>query len=155
MSELKLALLVGAESKAWLAGLEKQIDRLESLQSLLASGDKEKEGEEDDGLIPKKNNRSKRKNIDLNEEAEEEINNFSDDNEEEEKPKRKKKLTCEEVKEACKARIERLIDENNMKGPEARKEVLGILRKQFQVVSIRDLQEEQFADAIAAMEEEN
>lgn len=61
MAELKLALLVGAESKEWLANLTKQIDRLERLSN---PGAKEVEAvpveaEEEDsrGEIPKKRGR--------------------------------------------------------------------------------------------------
>lgn len=162
MGKLELALLVGAESKEWLASLDKIVTRLEKLQPKLASAKSleeaeddfdNDEGEEDDeDFTPKKQAAKKNTFEDEDEEEEsseeEETEEASDDEDEEEDapPKKKaKKLTVDDVNDACKKKAAKI------GGKEGRNEVLKILKKKFKTTSVSELKPEQYAAAIAAM----
>ena len=120
--KLELAILAGPESKKFLADFTTQIDRLEKLQSA--------------GQVSKKAA-------------------ASDDEEEEEvvapkKAAKAKKLTSDDVNNQAKAYATALIKRGKT-GPEARKAVVAILKKKFEVSSVTELESDQYAAVIKAL----
>ena len=161
MAKIEVALLVGAESKEWLAGFERLVTRLEKLQPKLATAknvaqaeedfdNEEDSTEEDDDFGPAKKAAKKANSFDEDEgeseEAEEVEAASEDDEDEEEKPKKKKKISLEDVNDACKAKMKALGG-----GKAAREKVLNVLKKKFKTESISDLKAEQYAAVISAM----
>lgn len=161
---------MGAESKQWLADFTSLVERAEKVMGK-GKGTKaarditedvedeeettalaaEAEDDEDEDFAPKKSAKKAASSFD-DEDEEEETTAASDDDEtettdedeEEEKPKKAakpKKTTLTEVNDACKARAART----------TRAEVLGILKKQFKVKSVTDLDAKQYADVVKAM----
>ncbi len=165
--KLELGIMAGAESKAWLADLTTQIDRLEKLAGGLAPKGKakaapesesddedENDDEEEDEDFGSKKTKGKKaassfdddEESEEEEEEEEEEEDEDEEEEEDEKPAKKaKKLTIDDVNDACKARAKGA-------GKKGRDEVLSILKKKFKVASVTELKPEQYAKAIAAME---
>lgn len=97
----------------------------------------EVEVDEDEDFAPKKSKKKAAAKV-FEEDDEEEV-------EEEAPPKKKakaKKVTVDDVNDACKARA----------ASGSRAEVLGILKKKFKVASVSELEPEQYAAVIAAME---
>lgn len=148
MASLELNLLVGAESKEWLAGLTKQIDRLEKLHSKDDTVKAEVEAE-----VKPRAKRAKKATAsfdDIEDEVKPAKNSFDDAGDEDpidmselKQPKKTKaaKATVDDVNDACMTRAQET----------SRSEVLGILRRQFKVTSVTDLKTEQYADVIEAM----
>jgi predicted transcriptional regulator len=156
--KLEVAMLVGAESKAFLATLTEQIDRLEKLTAGIAAPtkatkkaaapapveDEEAEESEDKEFTAptKATKKAAAKSFDEdeseNEEAEEETAPAP-------KSKKAKKVTLDDVNDACKARAA------DTGGKEGRTEVLGILKKKFKVASVSELKPEQYQAVIEAM----
>lgn len=150
---LEIAVLAGAESKAWLAQFAELVGRLEKVSGKLTTApaadddaddasddvDTDAEGEEtettddDDG--------------DFGAEAGED--DTAEDDFDEPAPKKKAaaketkaaKLTAKDVNAACKERA----------GRTNRADVLGILKKKFKVTSVTELKPEQYADVIKTM----
>lgn len=126
--KLELAILAGAESKAFLATLTQQIDRLESLTSKIGAPGTAKEMQDewtDDA--------------DTGERSE-------DESEDEAPPKKTatkkpKKITLEQVNAACKAHAK----------AGSFQATKTLLKKKFKVDSVQDLDEDQYADVIAAL----
>lgn len=151
--KLELGVMAGADSKAFLVNLTKQIDRLEKLAPLLGKGKKaaaeeeeeeqstaSEETEEEEEDAPKKKSKKAA--------AEEE-------EEEEDAPKKKakkSKLTEDDVNAACKAAAKALIKSEGMEGPEARAKVVKVLKREFGVVSVSDLEETDYESAIETIE---
>lgn len=107
----------------------------------------ESEEEEDPDFAPKKK-KAKGKSF---EDEEEEAEEAEESEEEEEAPKKKsKKVTLEDVNEAAKAAVRALTEEGET-GPVARKTVLKLLKKKFDVDSVTDLEPELYAAAIKAL----
>ncbi len=171
--KLEMAILAGDESKSFLAGLTKQIDRLEkAVQSLksvkpTAVEPDEEEAEEDDdedfSAKPAKTGKKAAADFDddeeetveadedaESEEAEEDVE--TDDDEEEAPPapakatrgRKPKKVTVDDVNDACKARA-------RAGGKNGRAEVLAILKKKFKTESVSELEEDQWQPCIDAM----
>lgn len=156
--KLELAILAGAESKAFLATLTEQIDRLEKLTGGITTPVKnatkkaapvedeeaeEQETEDEEFAAPKKKAATKKaaaKSFDEDEESEDE---------EQEAPvtknKKTKAVTHDDVNDACKARAA------DTGGKEGRTEVLTILKKKFKVTSVSELKPEQYQSVIEAM----
>ncbi len=173
--QMEIKVLAGAESKAFLAGLTQQIDRLERLtggKGLKADNDDApadtagarplaalEEGEED--FAPKKAAKKKAAAFD-EEEEEEEIApaakaaakktaaSFDEEEEEAPAPKAKKapKVTIDDVNDACMEKMRAL--GGNKK---AREQVVAILKKKFKVETVTELKPEQYADAVEAMQD--
>lgn len=160
MAKLELALLVGAESKEFLADLTTQLDRMEKLSGKTPKGKVQKETEvedEEEDFAPKAKKSKKAKAVDFDEEEDEESEDededeaeASEDEDEEEEDeisvsKLKKgkavKITSDDVNDAAK---ECAVANN-------RAHVLGILKKKFKVKSISDLEPSQYADVIKAL----
>lgn len=61
------------------------------------------------------------------------------------KPPKAKKLTSDDVNDACKARVKRLIEEGkgNVTGKIARDNVLALLKKNFKTTSVTDIDEQE------------
>lgn len=148
MAQLELSLLVGKESKQWLADVTALVDRLEKLTGKVAKSIDDDADEEttatddtddDEDFAPKKKAGVKTKGFDDEDETE-------DADEEEPVAKKKaKKISLDDVNDACKARA------LETGGKEGRQEVLNILKKKFKVKSVTELEPEQYASVIAAM----
>jgi hypothetical protein len=161
MAKLELAILVGQESKEWLQKLETLVARLES-----AGGGgkvKDSDAEEDDEDLTPKKKAAKKVDFDDDEDSDDADSDDNDDSEdedsedddEEEKPKRgrpakKKALTDDDVNQACKERVARLVEDGTDQ-KEARAEVVGILKKKFKVKSVAELDPDQYEAVIKVM----
>lgn len=157
MAKLEISLLVGAESKEFLKKFADLVERMEAAVATKATAPEyttvEVEETEDEDVEVKPSKKKPKAKPAVVEEAEDEEDAVEEteaeeddesEEEEEEAPKakpKKKKLTIDDVNDACKARA---------KGGK-RKEVLNILKKQFKVESVSELDEDQYADVIAAM----
>ena len=153
MASLELKLLVGSESKQFLASLEGVVSRLEKLSGTLDKAGKAAssidDGEEDDDFAapPTKKGKVTKAAFEEEEEAAEE---------EEEKappakkapPTKKAKLKSDDVNAACKARVKAIIEARGCSGAEARASVLKLLKKHFKTESVSELEPEQYAEAI-------
>lgn len=147
--KLEIGVIAGAESKAFLVELTRQIDRLEKLGGVAKTAEEKTEEstedeEEEFEEAPKKRGKKR-------------AEDFGDDEpaaEEEEAPKKgkKKKLTLDDVNDACKARVKAIIEEQGCTGQDARSAVLKLLKKKFDVKSVSDLEPEQYEDVIIALE---
>jgi len=161
--KLELAILAGAESKAFLADLTTQIDRLEKLTSGKSIKDIENESEipeetygaedevEDDdfGVKPTKNAKKSQASVFEDEEDDsgvEELNFKETAKAPKAAPKKAKakKVTLDDVNDACMARA-------MAGGKNGFKEVKGILKKKFKTESISELEESQYQECIDAM----
>lgn len=164
MAKLELQLLVGAESKEWLAGVENVLERLEkvaaTLTALPATAKNAKQAEEDfdedeqaaatededtDFAATKKTAKKTKAAFDEDEETVEASEDEESEDFTEPTTKKAKKLTVEDVNDACKKRA------SKTGGKEGRTEVLGILKKKFKTTSVSELKPEQYAAVIAAM----
>ena len=153
--KLEVAMLVGSESKQFLVDLTKLIERMEA-----AAGGKKKKveatddddepvddsGDDDEEKAPKKKAGKKAAAADEDDDSDtdEETESATDDaDDEEEKPAKKKakKVTLDDVNDACKARA----------AGGKRKEVLKILKKNFGVETVSDLESDQYGAVIKAM----
>lgn len=162
--KLEFDFIAGAETKAFLANLTKQIDRLEKLSGIKVAPVKaapeveETDTDEDDDFTPKKAVAKAKKAIAKFEEEDEDESDgeeVEEDAEEEDedfktpppasKKAKAKKVTVDDVNDACKARAAAT------GGKEGRNEVLAILKKKFKTTSVSDLKPEQYAQAIEAM----
>ncbi len=168
--KMEIAVLAGAESKQFLVDLTKQIDRLEALtgtKGLSASVKKtapvpgdENMPDVDEDFAPKAKVKSAAAAKFEDDETEDAppvktkakaapVEDEDDGGDFMAAPKTKakaKKLTVDDVNDACKAKAA------SIGGAEGRKEVLSILKKKFKTQSVSELQPEQYAEAIAAME---
>jgi len=162
MANLELVITAGADSKEWLAKLEKQIDRLERLRGAkdepapaVESDDAE---DEDEDEAPKAKAKSKPKKVaeafddDEDEPAEDDGEDEAGEEDEDEAPTAKakskpKKLTPDDCNDAAKALAKAI------GGKPGRDAVLKLMKKQFRTVSVSELKPEQYADFIAAMAE--
>lgn len=166
MAKLELQLLVGAESKEWLAGVENVLERLEKVAATLTAlpdtAKNAKQAEEDfdedeqaaatededtDFAATKKTAKKTKAAFDEDEDTEVESVGSVDEDEDFTEPtvKKAKKLTVDDVNDACKKRA------SKTGGKEGRSEVLGILKKKFKTTSVSELKPEQYAAVIAAM----
>ena len=162
MSKLEVALLVGAESKAFLASLTQQLDRMEKLttgKKAAASIDDEDDAptetvdDDEDFAPPKKAAKGKKAAPAFDDDEETTaaaVEAAEDDDEDFTAPPKKaakpKKITIDQVNDACKARA------METGGKEGRAEVLAILKKKFKTTSVAELKPEQYPAVIAAME---
>ncbi len=113
--------------------------------------------EEDDDFAPKKKAKAA-KGFDDDEEEEtenedDEESEEEEDDEEEAPPAKKKKaakVTADDVNDACKAKVKALTREGKS-GADARKLVVKLLKKNFDVSSVTDLEPEQYAKAVKVM----
>lgn len=157
MGKLELVVMAGSESKAFLASLTEQLDRLEKLHgvmtgkkvatSITEDAEETTETDEEEELIAPVNKTATKKAAASFDD--EEVH--SDDDEEEApvaKKTKAKKVTLDDVNDACKARAA------SVGGKEGRSEVLTILKKKFKTTSVSELKPEQYAAVIAAMEVE-
>lgn len=151
MAKLELALLVGADSKEFLAQLTDVVERLEALK-LDGSIDRKAQAEEidedqDEDFTPKTKAAKKAvKDFDEDEDLEAASSDETEDDFTDKKTTKKaKKLTVDDVNDACKARAAQT------GGKEGRNEVLAILKKKFKTTSVSELKPEQYAAAISAM----
>jgi hypothetical protein len=160
--KLELAILAGAESKKFLADFKKQIDRLEELAGKVGPSDDAEEGDEFEEAAPKKKRAAAKKKAaaaddDFAEDEGEEFEGGDDFEEEAPKKKaakkkvakktgaRKKKTSVNAVNDACKSLAATCGD---------RKVVLGILKKDFGVTSVTELEPTQYDEVIQAMKDE-
>ena len=154
MAKLELALLVGEQSKGFLASLTTQIDRLEALAGKLGGTASEAAGYVDDeeDEIPKKTAKKKTAvadDEDYNDETVHSKHAGDDDDEPEiaanpaKKKKKAAKLTADDVNDALKA-LAKATDFKTAK---------SFLKKKFKVDSVVDLDEEDYAEVIAAVVE--
>lgn len=178
MAKIELAILVGAESKEWLANLTEQLDRMEAMQDTKTTKKKapvedDADDEEAEDELPKAKARGAKKNRPLDEEPDEEESD--DDDAEDELPKAKKKAKKVEPEEdesddddeepAPKKKAKKkgpTIDDVHdacqvrakAGGKAGRAEVLKILKKGWKVESVAELDEEDYQDVIDALEVE-
>lgn len=167
MAKLEVALLVGSESKQWLAEATRIVEKMEALLQKVedATEDVKKESDDVDEDFPSDSPKKfpkakvvplKAKDVTFDDEwkddEETSAKDPSDGPEEDEdfiapppKKDKVKALTSEDVNEACKARAART------GGKAGREEVLTILKKKFKTQSISDLKEDSYAAVIAAM----
>lgn len=172
--KLELSILAGAESKAFLADLSKIVERMENAVGYdnARKSQPTKEVEEEEEPAPKAAKSKKASSFDEDEEQtvsaresdlrlEEDEEDFKpkaaqkkkvassfDESEEDEAPKHKqdkktksKKVTIDDVNDAAMARA----------GRTNRAEVLAILKKNFKVKSITDLDESNYAECISLL----
>lgn len=157
--EMEMKVLVGADSKAFLVELAKQIDRLETLLGGVtkkaqgkhnddAKKDEDDEDEDEDEEFSGKKQKKKSSFEEDEDEEEADEDEDADEEEEDEKPKKSKakKITVDDVNDACKAKAAAT------GGKKGRAEVLAILKKKFGTESVSELKPEQYAKAIAAMD---
>lgn len=151
---LEIAVLAGAESKAWLVNFTKQVDRLEKIMGGKAVQTKgavqddadeetETEVETDDDFTPTPKTKKaatkkavKQASFDEDEETED-VEETEDDETEEIAPAKKakaKKITVDDINDACKAYAK-----ENGGGKDGRTAVLKILKKNFKTESISAL----------------
>lgn len=158
--EIESTILVGAESKAWLSDLENLVTRMEKVTGKTTTkksaktdtdlDDTSLDEDNDDGEDFTKSTKPKN--------SAKKASSFSDDSDEDDtdekseieaasmkgKRGRPKKITIDDVNDACKTRAEET----------SRKEVLKILKGQFDVTSVTDLEPKQYAEVIEAMQVE-
>lgn len=149
MAKLEVALLIGAESKAWLADVTALVERLEKATAgkttkLKGMTTEEEFEESKDDEFSEEKTVVRANGFDDEEES-------SDDDEEDftksaTKSKKAKKLTLDDVNAACK---ERAASEGG--GKAGREVVLGILKKKFKTTSITDLKPDSYALVISTM----
>lgn len=192
--KLELCLLVGAESKQWLANLTAQLDRMEKLQGapVAATGDDEKavktkpkqkakaapviESEEsfddfaDDDLADEPANASSIsddddfESEDIGADDDMPSDDFADDFEEEAPapaPKKSakastsapkpKKISVEDCSDAAAARAKVETKKYKGDGKKGREAVKALMKKHFNVTSVQDLTEKQYAPFIKMM----
>lgn len=152
MAKLELALLVGEESKTFLANLTEVVERLEAVssQKLAKTVDKEKDDEDDDFAPPAKKAamvKAVKQFDDEDDDGEAGDGDTSDDEDDftGKSSKKAKKLTLEDVNDACKKRAAEI------GGKEGRTQVLTILKKKFKTQSVSELKPDQYAAVIASM----
>ncbi len=111
--------------------------------------------DEDEAPVAKKTKGKKAAAFDADEEEASEEEESEDETEEEEAPVAKKtkskKITVDDVNDACKARIQRLI-KKGQPGPEARKSVEKTLEKKFGSKSISGIDPKQYAKVIETLQ---
>ncbi len=161
--QLELKVLAGAESKAFLAGLAEQIDRLEKLtggKGLKASSDDAPApaadaAADDEDFAPKKSTKKKGAAFDEDDDdapapkaAAKKGASFDEEEDDAPAPKAKKapKVTLDDVNDACMEKMKAL--GGNKK---AREQVVAILKKKFKVETVTELKPENYADAVEAM----
>lgn len=153
--KLELAILAGAESKAFLATLTKQIDRLEALTAGVgATSTKTKKSaapvdedeeytdadtDEEEAIAPRK--KAAKKAAATFEDEDEETEEDMDEAPVKKKSAKAPKLSLDDVNDACKAYA----------GEHSVKETRAILKKKFKVDSVNELESTQFAAVIAAL----
>jgi len=143
--KLEIAVLAGAESKAWLANFTTQVDRLEKIMggkkvntAVQDTDDTETDDQaaDDDDFTPATKKLAKKAAASFDEDDAEEV---------EEAPVAKKKTakgpTKEDVNDACKAYA-------TVNGVAATK---ALLKKKFKTVSIGEIKPEQYQTAIDLM----
>jgi hypothetical protein len=169
--KLELAVLAGSESKAFLVGLTKQIDRLEKISKGLTGSteirDASEEDDEDEDFSSKP---AKKKSASFEEDEETEETEETEESEEDEETDeeeeteetdededepapvqtkkgrgRPKKLTVDDVNDACKTKAA------SIGGKEGRTAVLTILKKKFKTQSVSELKPDQYQACIEAM----
>lgn len=159
--QLEIKVLAGAESKAFLADLTKQIDRLERLGgtktiSTTVTGPAEPEAEEEEEFAakpPKAKASAKAAGFDDDAddapaapaEPEEEEEDFTTPPAKTAKPPKAKKVTLDDVNDACKAKAK------SIGGKAGREKVLVVLTKHFKTESVSELKPEQWAKCIELM----
>ncbi len=159
--EIESKILVGAESKAWLADVQGVLARMEKVARILRSPEEHEAADdeassddapadEEEGFDSKPARSAKggkgKKGASFDDVEEEETEEESEEEEEEEAPKAAKgkgaaKITVDDVNDACMARAQRT----------NRAEVMAILKKQFKVKSVTELEPSDFAAVVAAM----
>ncbi len=164
--KIELALLVGAESKAWLRDLTAIVERLEkasttktgkTAKATEVDEDDEIEAaadDEDEDFAPKKKKAKKTTSFDdddaeieaaTDDEDEEETDTFSARTAKEKSSKKKApKITRDDVNDACKAYAASFA-----KG--GREQVLKVLRKKFKTETISDIDPKQYEAVIEAL----
>ena len=143
---------VGKDGK-WLDGKwiqEKSLAGVKNATTEAATEEVEEAEEEDadDGFASKK--KLAKKKAAFEEESEEEESEEESEEEEEAPPKKKgkaakvKKLTTDDLNDACKARVARLIEDGNGKitGKMARDNVLKLLKKNFETDTVSDIDDQ-------------
>ena len=170
MAQLNISLLAGDESKKFLAGLTKQIDRLEALTAKLPTAEAEEatEDEDEEELVPKskkapaKKAAAKFEDDDEDDDAEADAEEETDEDETEEeaetededdgdfkKPAAKKtaakKLTVDDCNDAAKAKAA------SIGGKKGRETVLALMKKHFKTESVSELKPEQYAKFVEVM----
>lgn len=153
--KLEIAVLAGAESKAWLVSFTKQVDRLEKImggKKVAATEDVEEteveETEDDDDFAPapKAKAAAAKKTATTTFDEDDEVVETHEDDEDEapvKKTAKAKKLTVDDVNDACKAYAR-----ENGGGKEGREAVLKILKKHFKTTSVSTLEATDYAKAI-------
>lgn len=149
MAKLEVSLLVGEESKRWLSNIEALITKLEKLTgsavkaAALDTEDDEASDVDDDEDFASKAKTKKTATV--------KAKSFEDDEEtEDEEPaprKRAKKLTVDDVNDACKEYAREMGG-----GKDGKLEVLKILKKKFKTDTVTELEPDQYAAVIAAMQ---
>lgn len=164
MMKIVIEVRDGATGKEIAEKLRFQAGCIEGMDPKKAASKANTDGEFDDGVeeAPKKSAAkgkakaaSAEESFDeddgFNEDAE---SSFDDDSFEEEEvkeaPKKGKgkaapKVTIDQVNDACKERVKKI------GGPDARKKVLALLKKNFGVTSVSELEPSQYADVVASM----
>lgn len=159
MSVLELKIMAGAESKQFLVDLNAALSRLESLTDKVENLDKPsvtKKATKKAAPVEDDVDDEETESDDVEDTDEETAEETDDEDEkpakkEKAKPAKAKKLSADDVNDACKAFATHQIKSKGIPGPEARKMVLKILKKKFDVESVSELEPEQFADALKAL----
>lgn len=146
---LEIKILAGAESKAFLVDLTKQIDRL---QGLMGSGKfggaaepdstPDEEGAEEESDFSSKPAAKSKKGASFEDETD-----LPEEKEEEEEPKPKKKAkktTIDDVNDACREKARSL-------GKAGVAEVRKLLKKKFGTESISEIDDDQYDAVLKAM----
>lgn len=149
--KLELAILAGAESKAFLVDFKKQLDRMEKLTKKMGSTESEEtEEEENEEEETELEASEESEETEESEESDEESEEETEESEEEEKPAKKAtgKITTEQLNDACKARLQKLIKVKKMTSKKAFAEVKALLQKHFDTDSVAQIEKEDRAKAL-------
>lgn len=173
--QLEIKVLAGAESKAFLADLTKQIDRLERLGGVKAAApaaedaddtgsddapDADESDDDDFAAAPKNvkaavKSAAKKTAASFDEDDADDAPAASTEDDDDAdftappakaaKPAKAKKITVDDVNDACKAKA------SSIGGKEGRAKVLALLKKHFKTESVSELKPEQYEACIKAM----
>ncbi len=161
---LEIKILAGAESKQFLVNLEKLVKRMEAVDTSATTEAEETETEaETEAEETETSFDGAEEEAEETEAEETESESFdapAEEEEEEEAPKKSakatkapkaKKVTTDDVNDAAKAAVTRIIGKRGVTGKDARGVVLACLKKNFKTETISKLDDEQLAKAVTVL----
>ncbi len=159
---LEIKILAGAESKQFLVNLEKLVKRMEAVATSATTEAEETETEaETEAEETETSFDGAEEEAEETEAEETESESFDAPAEEEDEAPKKsakatkapkaKKVTTDDVNDAAKAAVTRIIGKRGVTGKDARGVVLACLKKNFKTETISKLDDEQLAKAVTVL----